>query len=353
MAYEIGTAQGHYDLLTKLRIFLEATLPVGARWIPQTSSTQSLGTVSSITRSGTTATVTLSAATGLQSLETVVIAGASDALYNGTFVVTVLTTTTFTYVMTGTPSASASGTLTAGRNFSVIWSAPGLAGIDQIYTGVETYESIPSDYFNFKVAGFTGYVPGNAFTAQPGISATNGVPLWNQAIPYWFVANAQRCIVFAKVQNNYNSFHIGKYLPYATPGQYPYPILIGGMLATNSATRYSDTAYVSWWKGSAATLSLRFVDGSYKNPTVNAFSGAHIFRNTIASSGTSAGYYGLHPLVLSDLTPNTYGEVDGIYLISGFDNAVENTIVVSGVTYVILRDVTRTGLQDYIALKLA
>jgi len=352
MAYEIGTAQGHYDLLTKLRVFLEATLPVGARWVPQVAQTQSVGTVSSITRSGTTATATIATAHGLQSAESVVIAGASDSLYNGTFNITVTSTTTFTYTMSGTPAANASGTLTAGRNYSVIWLAPGLSGTDQIYTGIETYESIPSDYYNFKVSTFTGYVPGNSFETQPGKPSSKGVPLWNQAIPYWFVGNAQRVIVFAKIQNNYNSLYLGKYFPYATPGQYPYPVCAGGMLTTASATRYSDTSYTSWWKGGSAVLGIRFVDGSYKSPVAQAYYSARILRNTISSSGTAAGYYGLHPLILSEPT-NVFGELDGVFQISGFDNAVENTIVVGGVTYVVLRDVTRTGLTDYVALKLA
>lgn len=74
--------------------------------------------ISSITRAGTTATVTTASAHGLATGQRVIIAGvtgplAADApLYNGVYVITVTGGTTFTYVMDGTPSNSATGTMT-------------------------------------------------------------------------------------------------------------------------------------------------------------------------------------------------------------------------------------------------
>lgn len=69
-------------------------------------------TVSSITRSGQTATVTTSGATPLETGDTVIIAGADQAEYNGTFTITVLTDTTFTYTVTGSPATPATGSIT-------------------------------------------------------------------------------------------------------------------------------------------------------------------------------------------------------------------------------------------------
>lgn len=71
-------------------------------------------TMSGITRSGTTATATVSAADGLKLRTGNVITisgctGADASLYNGTFTITVASTTTFTYTMTGTPTGSATG----------------------------------------------------------------------------------------------------------------------------------------------------------------------------------------------------------------------------------------------------
>lgn len=63
--------------------------------------------IASITKSGTTATVT-SAGHGLSNGTLVWIQGASDNLYNGRFTVANATTNTFDYTMTGTPAANAS-----------------------------------------------------------------------------------------------------------------------------------------------------------------------------------------------------------------------------------------------------
>lgn len=71
--------------------------------------------ITGITRSGSTATATVSAADGLK-LKTghiITISGAGQSEYNGTFTITVASTTTFTYTVTGTPVTPATGTITA------------------------------------------------------------------------------------------------------------------------------------------------------------------------------------------------------------------------------------------------
>ena len=89
----------------------------GARvWVPVTSSAGGkpyLSSVTSITRSGSTATVTMGAAHGLSTNDYVWIKGAAELEYNGTHQITVTGTTTFTYTVTGTPSTPATGTITA------------------------------------------------------------------------------------------------------------------------------------------------------------------------------------------------------------------------------------------------
>ncbi len=80
----------------------------------------------SITRSGSTATVTTSAAHGFVTGNSTTISGAVETDYNGTFVVTVVTSLTFTYTVPGTPSTPATGTL--------LWKKLG-AGWTEPYTG--------------------------------------------------------------------------------------------------------------------------------------------------------------------------------------------------------------------------
>jgi hypothetical protein len=68
--------------------------------------------VTSITRSGTTATVTTATAHGLSTGNSTTIAGASQTDYNITAVVTVTSTTTFTYTVANSPVTPATGTIT-------------------------------------------------------------------------------------------------------------------------------------------------------------------------------------------------------------------------------------------------
>lgn len=74
--------------------------------------------ISSITRSGSVATVTTTEAHGLTTGQTVTIAGADQDDYNISASVTVLTSTTFTIAVAGTPATPATGTMTYSRGLS-------------------------------------------------------------------------------------------------------------------------------------------------------------------------------------------------------------------------------------------
>lgn len=89
------------------------TLNTGER--SATLTTAETKAVASITRSGSTATATFSTDHGLYTGESVVIAGAVETDYNGTFTITAPTATTITYTVSGTPSTPATGTITATR----------------------------------------------------------------------------------------------------------------------------------------------------------------------------------------------------------------------------------------------
>jgi hypothetical protein len=69
--------------------------------------------VSSITRVGTTATVTTGTAHGLSDGDPVTIAGASQSDYNGTFQISYVSTTVFTIEVANSPVTPATGTITA------------------------------------------------------------------------------------------------------------------------------------------------------------------------------------------------------------------------------------------------
>jgi len=82
----------------------------GTAWF-YVATTTTAQTISSITRGGTgnlTATLTTASAHGLITGNRVTISGATEANYNGTYVITVTGATTFTYTMATAPAANAS-----------------------------------------------------------------------------------------------------------------------------------------------------------------------------------------------------------------------------------------------------
>lgn len=82
------------------------------------------GTVSSITRSGSTVTLEFTAAHGLVSFNNrLTIAGCAETEYNGEFETSVSSTTAVTYTVTGTPATPATGSPTATKTGSG-WTKP-------------------------------------------------------------------------------------------------------------------------------------------------------------------------------------------------------------------------------------
>lgn len=70
--------------------------------------------VTSLTRSGSTATATV-ASHGLSTGNKVNVSGAGQSEYNGVFTITVVDANTFTYPVTGTPATPATGTIECNR----------------------------------------------------------------------------------------------------------------------------------------------------------------------------------------------------------------------------------------------
>lgn len=108
MTGSAGAALMEYDALNDVwadRRILEVGCPTNlcAVW---SGFKRPIG-IATITRSGTTATVTTTNPHGLKTGDSVTIYGATDALYNISASITATSSLTFTYIMAGTPSANA------------------------------------------------------------------------------------------------------------------------------------------------------------------------------------------------------------------------------------------------------
>lgn len=104
-------------------------------------------TISSITKTAATtlATLTTISAHGLISGTVVIVSGATNILYNGEYVITVLSPTVFTYNMTSEPAANAT---VVGSYLSLLWGSVGGgatgAGSDDVF--YENSQIITSSY---------------------------------------------------------------------------------------------------------------------------------------------------------------------------------------------------------------
>lgn len=235
----------------------------------------------------------------------------------------------------------------------------GYTGQEAIYVGLKTYENANADYYNLLAGAFSGYVSGNNFENQPG-AMLSGVPAHNQRIDFWLTVNPQRIAAALKVgQPVYESFYLGKMFPYCRPSQYPLPLICAGMLNGAAATRYSEVTHSMPYKGNRANFRLRTLGGivqpyaypwqntRFLNPPANGS-----FSYTASALRPTGEHYPLLPVELNDNTANLYGSLDGIFFATGFDNVVESTMLIDGITHVIIEDVWRTGFADYYALRL-
>lgn len=236
---------------------------------------------------------------------------------------------------------------TSVANRELILRGTGLSGTEEIFVGFRTYQDSTADYYNIVAACFTGYVAGNTFDSQPG-ARLSGVPAHNNRIDYWLTLNAQRIALAMKVGTPvYESCYVGKMLPYSLPSQFPYPIVCAGMLNGTPATRFSETTHSIPYKGNRANFAMRNPAGSWEQ--IYSWPWQNTVLQALRDTNNS---YPLVPIVVNDNVGNIYGELDGIFFISGFNNAVENTLSISGVTYVVIQDVSRTGFTDYYAMRL-
>jgi hypothetical protein len=244
---------------------------------------------------------------------------------------------------------------TSTVNHELIMKAHGLSGTEEIFFGLRTYHDVGADYYNMVGAVMTGYVPTESFTTQPGI-AYKGVPAHNNRIDYWLSMNGQRIALALKVGTPvYEHMYLGKFLPYARPSQYPYPVFCGGAFDGYGAFRFSETTHDFYLRGAGNARA------AMRNPAGWVAPHCHPWGNTTLCGASSIysyqardtdGNYPLLPVSLHDNASNLYGQLDGVFHISGFDNAVENTLTIGSVNYVVMQSVARTGHIDYYALRL-
>ncbi|RKS87138.1 hypothetical protein DES39_0353 [Orbus hercynius] len=245
---------------------------------------------------------------------------------------------------------------TSKANRELILKGLGYSGKENIYLCFYTYQNANSDYYNLAVGTALGYVPSNNILTQPNVTYS-GVPMHNRRIEYWLSLTPQRLAGAFKVGTPvYESFYVGKFLSYSLPNQYPLPLVCAGMLNGAENVRFSDTKHTIPYKSgydynNNKYLKIFFNDGNWITPQVWPWNNTEGLTGSDKHLRPINNTYALLETRLMDGN-GIYGELEGIYHITGFDNTVENTIIIDDIKYVVIQDVARTGPNDYYALKL-
>lgn len=247
--------------------------------------------------------------------------------------------------------------------------APGTSGTENIYVNFKSYSDVPGDIYALICRGAIGYDSQLNFDNQPQTSVACYMSTWDTTTPYWFIANGRRVIVIAKASTTYHALYAGKFLPFGTPSQYPSPIYIGAEFL--SPVRYSSTSdlFRHFYDPGDGCKVLRPDVGWYtvQNNDVNGSATTAITMHPMRGlSGDSIrltfdalrenidGTYPLFPCTIMESTPvqEALGELDGVFITSGYSNGSEDTITVSGDTYLVVKNIFRTGVGNAAAIKL-
>lgn len=244
---------------------------------------------------------------------------------------------------------------------------PGLAGTDEVHMVIENDVNATEDYYNLNFKGMIDYnsVEHLAPNNQPGISGMCSMQFWDDDITYWVIADGRRFILLAKVSTVYQSGYFGFYLPYATPGQLPYPIIIGGTYSTTGLRWSSESVnHRGVFDPATNNVRLRKINGNWlsiRNKYQSGASEITEYKSNIGPWNSNQtvrenidGSYAIEAseIYSDDDGGNVFGSLDGIFWISGFSNASENALTIGGDEYIVIQNVFRTGFSDYMAVRL-
>jgi hypothetical protein len=171
---------------------------------------------------------------------------------------------------------------------------------------------------------------------------------------------------------------------YMTPGGFPYPLLVGGSMGfllanadpidSSSSYRYAvtDDTHRSWWSPGGSNyqsnnyyghVSFRLVSGNW-----TAVMGQHYYDFTADTVlywwPTSErdkmqdlrvnldGSVPMFPLMLHG-PDGSYGEPEGVMTLCGNNQSVENIIAIGRADWLVIQNIYRVGVLDYIAYRLS
>jgi len=265
----------------------------------------------------------------------------------------------------------------------VLFTGQGLAGGDVIPVGMSIKEDVTIPYFNWRLKGAIAFEPTEPFQNQPSASPSTFFVVDDGLMVYWIVATGRYFIVIVKIGSVYFSMMMGFMLPYGSPSEYGFPLVIAGTLGTfNAHFTLQDNRLRMFPNPGASAMLVRLPGGSwatfinFNNAGTNDFQATGPRLTTPWAGPFTAtttlmldkivegidGSYPLTPVVLAELEGiqaggdandrNAYGELEGVFHISGSNQTSENTLVIGGDTYLVIQDVYRLAFENFMAVRL-
>lgn len=264
-----------------------------------------------------------------------------------------------------------------------IWEAPGNDGDSAILCGVHTFERQDSDYYNWELGSFDGYLASSLWYEQAGHHGKVYVPLWDDALPYWFICDGRRAIVIAKLGTQYELAYLGMIEPFFSPEQWPYPVALGGALAFGESIpgwfddswRYSNTSnehrafthsdpqsgsyddpyrrqlrardWAGTWLGFDATFGDLLPYAYASRHFIWPYSGGLELLDPNLD-----GSYSTWPVMLNSGAPNTIGQLSGVRCVTGQGLTAETLITLGQINWIVMQNIYRTDRDDYLAIAL-
>jgi len=257
----------------------------------------------------------------------------------------------------------------------LILKGPGLAGADEIFVGIQTYQDADAGWYWWDLNGFAGYNAAQPFNAQPGAITSDhpALSLWDSAIAYWFFANGRRIVVVAKVGTQFECAYAGFILPWTTPGQWAYPLFIGGSqtAAGGRLRSRADDGHRAFWHpridwplGVVDAAAMLWSTAGWvrisNSPEANVDDckvWPYLIGNLHEFGQCVSGDACLLPVALlasfaAESSRVPFGELDGVFYVSGHNTGAEAVITHGGRSFLVIQNVFRTAFDEHAAIEL-
>lgn len=270
---------------------------------------------------------------------------------------------------------------TAGKwpcatRFEFAFRAPGVDGAQEIHVLGRTYTSAGSGYYNVAFRGVRFWTDIDLDIGNiPTVSSEHSHLLANTAVQYWIVANGGRFVLLTRISGVYELSYCGFGLPYETPSNHPFPIIIAAPSNSNSRL-VSDTssadyrnpcdpgtmgAQVMIPSGQWREVRNRSGSGPDGITGTDSYGKTYPYSSDDSGSNSTAGLMRdavdgskpVLPIVIAlPQDGHLWGEFDGIAWVSGFGNAAEALMQIGAVDWINFPNVYRSGYSHFAAIAL-